>query len=910
MAAGRVCRFLLRGRSSSERSPTIICAPDEHPRLSQEAIRASSPLLAVSGGRLLRKVFLEAACTLRSWEPESYSRDGDIIIGGVFVVHSEFTSSELTFKEEPKPVSCDGFYIRYYRDVVAMVFAIEEINRTPDLLPNVTLGFRICDSCASDLRALRRSLELLSGKKELVPGYGCPNHPVLAGIIGDTFSSLTVPIARVLGALNYPQISHSSVLPTLSDKMQFPSFLRTVPSNAFQNIALARLTSHFGWTWVGMIIADTESGLQGGQDIKRQIEKEGGCVAFMERISPHYPHQKVLQLVEFIRRHTVQVIIVHSSEVAVKALLEALYRLKVDDKVWIFSASFAITQGLFSNQSWRILNGALGLAPYTESMPGFEEFLQRLHPSTSSDDIFVQFYWEQAFKCSWPRTNETKTTVHKEQVEQIEVCSGEEMPGNKAMALFELEDLSYTYHSYLAVYAFAQAIDTLIACIPGHGPFSNGACANLNELHQWQILHYLKNLHSEPGSKVSVSFDVNGDVPASYNILNIQISQNGDFKTINVGKLSPKETDYRDFVINTSAIHWTDGSAKVPRSVCSESCLPGYRKAAREEEPRCCYDCVPCSLGEVSNATDSIECLKCPDDHWSNERRDQCIPKSIEFLSFEEPLGLTLTMSASTMTLLTASVMCVFIKFRDTPIVKANNLGLSYLLLLSLMLCFLCSFIFVGCPQKITCVLRQTVFGIVFSISISAVLAKTVVVVIAFRARNPGSRARKWLGSKTPKSIVAFCSLVQVAIYLAWCFTYSPFPEVNMKSNTEKIIIECNEGDTIFLYCMLGYMGVLATISFIVAFLSRNLPGSFNEAKLITFSMLVFVSVWIAFIPAYLSTRGKYMVAAEVFAILCSSAGLLGCIFFPKCYIILIRPDRNTREQLTGKVKLVIKKTE
>ncbi|OCT90694.1 hypothetical protein XELAEV_18019311mg [Xenopus laevis] len=803
----------------------------------------------------------EKGCSLSRLSIDGYVRHpGDLIIGATFLIHVNRIQDKPLFTSKPTELQCQTFGLDYYQSMRALIFAVEEINANPTFLPNITLGFQIFDTCTALRRAAQGTLWMLSGGQEITPNYICVPESRLAGIIGDSASVRAIIMAQILGLSRYPQA-----------------------------IGLAKLVSHFGWTWVGLLAVDTDYGQFGIQLVKQEIVKAGACVAFSEDIVTGKSNRNAPHIAQVIKESTAKVVIVISADYDLMIVLEELLKQNITGRIWIASEAWATSSLLSDKRLQSIMRGTIGFAIHGGKISGFPEYFKSLSPSAHLYDAFIREFWEQAFSCKW--LNQDNTT--------FQGCTGYEKMESLKMKI----DIRITLNVYSAVYAFAWALKNLYDCKPGSGPFKNGYCSNISSFRPWHLLHYMRNVHFETKDKTMIYFDAKGNPPAIYDIVNWWVNAMGAMEQVVVGSYSSVSGGEKTLTLNNSAINWIYRETQVPLSKCSQSCPVGFMKVALPGKPSCCFDCVRCHQGEISNQTDAVVCTQCSKETWPNLQQDQCIPRSIDFLSYEDLLGLsiaTLSISSSAVPL---GILSIFIIYKSTPIVRANNHFLSCLLLVSLSLCFLCSLGFIGYPQPQKCLLRQVAFGMVFALCISCVLAKTITVVIAFTATKPGSKLRKWTGGKVSKSVIVFCIGIQFCICVMWLSFSPPFPEHDTKTQPGVIIYSCNEGSPYTFWIMLGYLGLLATISFIVAFLARRLPDSFNEAKFITFSMLAFLSVWVSFIPSYLSAHGKYTVAMEVFAILSSSWAVVGCIFVPKCYIILFKPNMNSRENLMGKGK-------
>ncbi|XP_034369431.1 vomeronasal type-2 receptor 116-like [Arvicanthis niloticus] len=826
--------------------------------------------------------FTDNECYVTS--KEYFYHQGDVTIGAFFPLHNFYIGNKLPGKYLPYSYQDSDVQYKFknYQFVLALMFAIEEINRNPHLLPNTTLGYDIYNVPYTEKNILYRAFLWRTGMTNPLPNCDCGHNRKSPAVITGPSWSASAHIGTLLQLYKIPQVTFGPFDSILDDRGQFNSLYQIAPKDTSLTLAIVFLMLHFSWSWVGVILPDDHRGTQILSDLRENMENNGICIAFLKMISGTWNafSNALWKNIEKTEESSANVIVIYGDIISVQGLMQHIAQVLVTWKVWVLNSSWDVEShsDYFMVESF---HGSLVFSHHHEEVVEFMNFVQTVNPYKYPEDNYLPKFWRLFFKCSFSKFD----------CQLLENCQPNASLDLLPRHLFDPSMGEEGYNIYNAVYAVVYSLHEMHLQQIQIQPYANGEEMVFSP---WQLLPFLKNTIMENHVRGHTLMNEGRNLDTKYDILNFWNFPSGLGLKVKVGTYSLSAHQGLQFSLCDQMIQWPTGFTKTPQSVCSESCQPGFRKAAQEGKAVCCFDCTPCADNEISNETDMDHCVKCPESHYANSEKNHCLKKSVSFLAFEEPLGMALTITALAFSVLTAVVLVVFVKHRDTPIVKANNRALSYTLLLTLFICFLSSLLFIGQPNTATCILQQTAFGILFTVALSTVLAKAITVVIAFKATVPARMVRWLMVSRAPNFIILFCTLIQLIICGIWLLTSPPFIDQDTHAEHGHIIIVCNMGSTVAFHTVLGYLCSLALGSYTMAFLSRNLPDTFNEAKFLSFSMQVFFCVWITFLPVYHSTKGKVMVAMEVFSILASSIALLGLIFAPKCYIILLRPEKNS----------------
>ncbi|XP_074074686.1 taste receptor type 1 member 1 isoform X2 [Macrotis lagotis] len=796
---------------------------------------------------------------------------GDHIIAGLFPIHAVYREvpliPEVTLCDSPDTINGHGYHL-----FQAMRFAIEEINNSSSLLPNITLGYELYDVCSKSANVYA-TLSILSQSRSnhiRIPENLFSYHPKAVAVIGPDSSELASITASLLSTFLIPQISYGASSMVFSEKWKYPSFLRTIPSDEHQAQTIVKLLKKFRWSWISVIGSDNDYGLQGVQMMEELTMEEEICIAYKDFVptSAQVDDSKMKNMMLSLMKFYTQVVVVFSTKRLAHIFFKAVVLRNVTDKVWLATEDWSISSYITKVPGISRIGTVIGVAIQQREILGIKEF----------EEAYTQ------------ARGTSKPSIDPSQDADNQICNQHlsfPIDINAELSPFSMNS---AYNVYTAVYAVAHGLHQLLGC--------HSRVCNTSRVYPWQLLEEIKKvnfmLHGNP-----VSFNEHGDPVSSYDIITWDWNgPNWTYKIIGASTWYPVHLE-----VDETKICWHKEKNQVPPSVCSKECLAGEARRIVGLH-HCCFDCVLCAAGTFLNSSDQYTCQPCQKEEWSPEGSQTCFNRTIEFLAWHHPVSLVLIGANTLILLLLAGVASLFAWHLDTPVVRSAGGKMCFLMLGSLAGASCSPYCFFGEPTPLTCLLRQSLFALGFAIFLSCLTVRSFQLIFIFKlsAKMP-TLYHSWMQNHGPRTFVVMSSTIQLLICILWLAGWTPLPTKEYNRFPELVVLVCSKSSSPGYMLSVLYTWLLSISCFACSYVGKDLPENYNEAKCITFSLLLYFISWIGLATSSSIYYGKYLPAIHALVIMSSLSGVFSGYFLPKCYVILCRPDLNTTEYFQASIQ-------
>ncbi|CAG04030.1 unnamed protein product [Tetraodon nigroviridis] len=653
----------------------------------------------------------------------------------------------------------------------------------------------------------------------------------------------------ILGPCQIPQVSYASTAPELSDNTRYDFFSRVVPPDTYQAQAMVDIVKAMRWNYVSTVASEGNYG-ESGVDAFIQKSREDGESMHLKTLSvlpalSCWPSRVSLrELEQQISPPRAQVCPTNHARgnhdpltnppLKRRLLQAAKMANQTGHFIWVGSDSWGSKISPILNQE-EMAEGAVTILPKRQTIKGFDRYFTSRTLENNRRNIWFAEFWENNFQCKLSRHALKKGSG-------IKKCTNHERIG---------KDSSYEQEGKVqfvvdAVYAMAHALHSMHKDLC---PGKVGLCSKMDTINGTQLLKYIRQVNFTGIAGTPVVFNMNGDAPGRYEIYQYQITN-----TTREYKIIGHWTD--QLHLDTNEMQWPGATQEVPSSICSQPCRPGQRKKIVKGIP-CCWHCENCDGYQYQ--ADTYTCKMCRFDLRPNGNHTGCDPIPIVKLEWSSPWAVIPVLIAVLGIMATLFVVATFVRYNDTPIVKASGRELSYVLLTGIFLCYATTFLMISAPDVFICSLRRIFLGLGMSISYAALLTKTNRIYRIFEQGKMSVSAPRFI-SPASQLVITF-SLISVQL-LGVCIWFGVDPsqaiidyEDQRTANPKMArgVLKCDISD-LSLICLLGYSMLLMVTCTVYAIKTRGVPETFNEAKPIGFTMYTTCIVWLAFIPIFFGT--------------------------------------------------------
>uniref|UniRef100_A0A3Q3G0Y8 Taste receptor type 1 member 1-like n=2 Tax=Kryptolebias marmoratus TaxID=37003 RepID=A0A3Q3G0Y8_KRYMA len=785
-----------------------------------------------------------------------FEMDGDYLIGGLFDIHHV---SGTPYRDRPETITCSSqrLILSSYRRFQLMRFSVAEINNSTSLLPNVTLGYKIFDHC-SDTQNFPGIFNLISVNDFIQPwDESRKNLSKVTAVVGTYTSTETLTVAPLFMMNLIPMVSYGAASSVFSRKQNFPSFLRTVHPNKDVIEVVFNILKQFSWRWVSFLYSDGDYGKDGLDLFMDKIKDTDICLAYTKGLTENTDYPQTLKQLEIQR---VGVIIVFAPEWTAEALIKAAIKENITNKVWIAGDAWSLHKQLPKEEGIRNIGTVLGVAEPVLTIPGFSDFIYFSKAESQQENANQGKFCNQNCDCS----NVTADDIIN-------------------------ADPSFNFPVYSAVYAIAHALHTALQC-------GDGRCSPDITVDPYMVLTALKKSNFSLLNH-RVQFDDNGDPNfGSYSI--VFWNHSGDAEEVGFYSFHSSF----QFNINSTKIQW-HANGEVPKSICSKECNEGSAKK-QEGIHKCCFSCTVCPNGTYVNITeDPYDCIDCKDTEWSEAGSTSCNLRLVEYVPFTDIGAVVIMVGTWIFIGLIIAVSVLFAINYNTPVVKSAGGPICFLILVCLSLSDISVFFYFGEPTTASCILRFLPFLMFYTVCLACFVVRSFQIVCIFKIAAKFPNLLSWWTKYNGQWLIITVAFITQAITLTIGYSIAPSKPFNdTMSYSKSIILGCDfnfEGIAASLVLLLS----LCCLCFIFSYMGKDLPKNYNEAKAITFCLLLLIFTWIILATASILYHGKHIHTFTALAILSSLYSFLLWYFLPKCYIIIFQPHKNTQQHFQGLIQ-------
>ncbi|KAM9342483.1 taste receptor type 1 member 1-like [Pholidichthys leucotaenia] len=300
---------------------------------------------------------------------------------------------------------------------------------------------------------------------------------------------------------------------------------------------------------------------------------------------------------------------------------------------------------------------------------------------------------------------------------------------------------------------------------------------------------------------------------------------------------------------------------------------------------------------------DPYKCIKCKDTEWSTEGSTSCNVRLVEYMPFTGYSSIVIMVVACTFVGMTLAVSVLFAKNYNTPVVRSAGGPMCFLSLGCLSLCTLSIFLHFGQPTIHLCVLRYLPFLLFYTVCLACFVVRSFQIVCIFQMAAKFPKLHNlWTQYHGQWLIITGAFVIQALILVIGYSVGSPGPYNETVWYPDKIILSCDISLNVTAVSAAVLIS-LCSLCFVFSYMGKKLPKNYNEAKAITFCLLLLILTWIIFATVYMLYRGMYIQLLSALAVLSSLYCFLLWYFLPKCYIIIFQPNRNTQQYFQGLIQ-------